>query len=508
VIATHLPSDHRAIQRCSIRHFSAFLTNDKVHFKRLTFSWEIFLPRAGIQFVGVLLLLIAGAQSQDAVSGGSPNSSVPAVPQTAVVTSVRVVHDRGVPALEVLSTRPVVPSIQLLKSPPRLVIDLTQARLGLERKRIPVLQENILAIRTEQFQNDPPVTRIVLDLLAPYGYTWDEAGNRLMVRLKPAGDVTAAKKQSPFQPQDVPTVARAVGPALVPVIKHGSDVMFAGSRVTAGSSLTAGSDTAVLQLSRGGEVRVCPGTTISVTPSASTHDLMLGISTGALETHYTLDASADTVLTPDFRILFAGPGEFHYAISSNSHGDTCVRGLMGNTSSAIVSELMGDRIYQVKPTEQAVFRGGRIDKVDSNIPLECGCPPPVPVMLASAADAPSKTGPIQTNASPPAAKLQTQGAQTLSNGPEVQPLPASQPNDVHIQVEAPIVFHAKDRTATPPPTSEVAALPVLQPSNASPYLEARVQPPSGATADSRKKKKNEGPHILRRIRRIFSALFD
>jgi hypothetical protein len=496
---------HRAIWRCFIRHFSVLLTSDKVHFKSLIFSWEIYLPRAGIQVVGVLLLLVASAQGQNAASGGSPNSSV----SPAVVTSVRVVHDSGIPALEILSTSPLVPSIQFLKSPPRLVIDLTQARLGLQQKRIPVQQENILAIRTEQFQNDPPITRIVLDLLGPYGYTWDEAGNRLMVRLKPAEDVNAAKKQALFQPQDVPTVARAVGPALVPVIKHGSDVIYAGSRVTAGSSLTAGSDTAILQLSRGGEVRVCPGTTISVTPSASTHDLMLGISTGALETHYTLDASADTVLTPDFRILFAGPGEFHYAISSDSHGDTCVRGLRGNTSSAIISELMGDRIYQVKPTEQAVFRAGRIDKVDSNIPLECGCPPPrIPVMVASAANSPSKTGPIQTNASPPAAKLQTQGSQTLSNGPEVQPLPASQPNDVHIQVEAPFVFHAKDRMAAPPPpTREVAALPVMETSNASPYLEAKVQPPpAGSTA--RQKKRNEGPRILRRIKRIFSALFD
>ena len=253
----------------------------------------------------------------------------PVKPEITLVTSVRVVIEHGAPALEILSTQPAVPSIQYLKSPPRLVVDLLHARLGLPHKRGDLMQDvqqkNILAIRAEQFQDNPPIARIVLDLLAPYSYTWDEAGNRLMVRLRPAEE-NVAKKGSPRQSPTTLSL-RGKTPEIVPASEGAGDITVEGSQIAAGSSLTTAQDTTVLRLSRGGEVRICPRTTVSVTPSKNANDLMLGMSTGALETHYTLKASADTVLTPDFRILFAGPGEFDFAVSTDSHGNTCVRGL-------------------------------------------------------------------------------------------------------------------------------------------------------------------------------------
>jgi len=479
------------------------------------------LPRYAVQIVFVNLLaafLVSGSLAQTSAANDTTltqpaSRGLSAAP---VVTSVQIIHEHGVPVVEILSTSPLIPEIQTLDSPPRLVIDLPNARLGQLHKRIPFGKENILGIRIEQYQVKPLITRVVLDLKAPYGYTWDGAGNRLMIRLKPAEDVNAAKESPPPLPA-IQTLGTVATPAIVPVSGGPGYVVLAGTRLGSGSSVTAGSETAVLRLTRGGEVRVCPGTTVSVTPSQDKHDLMLGMSTGALETHYSLDASADSVLTPDFRLLMAGPGEFHYAISADTHGNTCVRALIGNTSSVVVSELMGDRVYQVKPTEQAVFHDGHIDQVDADVPLECGCPPPRPRTLTASNSLTPLPGrpPAKASLASPADEEPSPSSGELANGPEHPPTPSKgderspaasgAESNLRIQVDAPIIFSAKDRAANAPPApaAAVASLPVDDSLERQVHLDAVVQAPPRP----RVKRKPESHGFMGSVKGFFSAIF-
>lgn len=342
--------------------------------------------------------------------------------------------------LTVICTRPVVPGFTQLKDPERLVIDLPNTLVGTHPSSVAIRTADVRAMRINQFQKRPPVTRIVLDLMGERDYSYEANRNSFVVHLRSA---TAAAAR-PSQP--AVAVEGSVG-LVVPQGPGSGAVVMAGARVAPGSAITAGADTAIMHLERGGEIRICPGTTASITPSANGRSVMTGMSEGAIELHYSLASVADTVLTPDFRILLSGPGEFHYAISADPKGNTCVRALQGNTASAVVSELMGEGTYQVKPGEQVVFHSGRLTQTDANVPLECGCPPPrqsqilmsVPVEAGSmrAIVAPADRPMPLPNGSSEATLSSPVMAQILA----VDPPLATKPQ---VLVDAPFVFPASD----------------------------------------------------------------
>jgi hypothetical protein len=414
-----------------------------------------------------------------------------AASHTANVQSVRLVLDEHGATVEIQADQPITPQITPLDLPHRLVIDLPYAVTSHQGKRVPSHVKEINDVRFGQYTVKPPVVRIVVDLSAAVTYRVETNGHLLLVHL-------LTDEQAP---PTVPSLAKEEQPAAVPVSSATTGgVMMDAARLAAGSAITAGSETAILHLSRGGEVKVCAGTTISVTSSKSGEELMLGVSTGAIEGHYSLGAAADSVVTPDFRLVLAGPGEFDYAMSVNAHGDTCIHTMPGNTAPLTVSELIGDGNYRVRPDEQVVFHSGQLTNRDNDGTMNCGCSEPRPETLR-ASEAPQQvTAPVNDAALPSAVRVAPQGtsasgsaagAANAANNPAGEPTSSAEAaapsptgaNDVHIQVEAPLVFQGR---ATPAPQAaaaperEVAALPAASPANhaaAPPKLPATVALP-------------------------------
>ncbi len=291
----------------------------------------------------------------------------------------------------------------------------------------------------------------------------------------------------------------------------------AGTQVLSGSSVAAGQVPASFRLSRGGEVRICPGTRVTISSSQSGRDLMLGMSNGAIEAHYSLPASSDSILTPDFRILLAGPGKFDFAFSADVRGNTCVRALEGNTASVIVSELMGDGVYQVKSDQQLLFSPGHFNQPQPVASQVCGCAKAAPVLPAQLkAEAPrlppqrpkaavaQKKEQRPAPAPPPISLLSI----PASAAPPLQALPLPAPastGEVHVQVDAPFVFRAV--APVPPELTYAVARLHLGPLSQQPLLlQASVLPPSTLAAPGSSLSGGQKKGFFRRLGSFFGAI--
>src|SRR6266568_103041 len=81
-----------------------------------------------------------------------------------------------------------------------------------------------------------------------------------------------------------------------------------------GSVVSAGELAVKISLTRGGELRLCPTTTVHLSKDnsverADSTALMMALDRGALEANYATGKYSDVLMTPDFRILLSGPGK-------------------------------------------------------------------------------------------------------------------------------------------------------------------------------------------------------
>lgn len=263
-----------------------------------------------------------------------------------------------------------------------------------------------------------------------------------------------------------------------------------GTSILSGSSIQAGVQPATLKLERGGVLLVCEGTKLSVSSSQNGRELLFSLNSGNLEMNYPLGAEADTLLTPDLRLLLPGPGTVHVAVRVTPQGDTCIQSLASNASAIVVSETMGDATYQVKPDQAVLFKSARLSEA-SSFKGNCGCPapPPIPTQVAKAV------------APPPISPVQPKPAPAAPAAPPPSP-------EQHMAVEAPFVFRGDD--PTPDLTPNVAVLKLEN--NRVVQLEPTVLPPANGKkkappANNTQTAKKESHGFFSKVGSFFAAIF-
>src|SRR5271166_768244 len=281
-----------------------------------------------------------------------------------------------------------------------------------------------------------------------------------------------------------------------------------GTSVLSGSSIQAGAQAATLKLDRGGNVLVCEGTKLTVNASQNGRELLFSLNTGNLELNYALGTEADTLLTPDLRLVLPGPGTVHIAVRVTPQGDTCVQSLPSNVAAITLSETMGEASYQVKPDEAVVFQGGHLTQA-SHSRQNCGCQRTVPVQVAQTQPPPvqPQAQPVQTAlaAVPSAANTivaaQPQPGQTLAAAPLPPPAP-----DQHLAVEAPFVFKGSDPLPDLGPNVAVLRLE----NNKVVQLEPAVLPPpkgKAANKEDSQTAKKDSRGFFSRVGSFFASIF-
>ena len=131
--------------------------------------------------------------------------------------------------IEVTLTQPVVPTVIVATNPDRLVLELPNTSSSAKQQRATVNQGGVKMVRIGLNSTNPPVTRVVLDLVEPRLYELATDGKKVTLTLLapetarqrkgapvPAATGTLLGKLHHEAPENLPTTARAPAPVTPP----------------------------------------------------------------------------------------------------------------------------------------------------------------------------------------------------------------------------------------------------------------------------------------------------
>lgn len=272
----------------------------------------------------------------------------------------------------------------------------------------------------------------------------------------------------------VPLDSRMPGSAAV--VTGALQVLNGQALISGSGSVTSGPNATQVSLPHRGALRICSATTVKIAadssvPHGETPGLLIAMDHGAVEASFTTGQNADTILTPDFRILIGGPGPANIKIRLGQGGDTCVDNPTApNAPYVLVTSVFDGRLYRVQPGQRVMFQHGSLDTVVDQEKEPCGCPP--------------EPAQVQGNEFPLA---QSEG---LAPSPTVQKSPTPT-REKTAKATPPLVFNAGDTAADTPKTD----------------VQATADQAAANSAAAEKTARHKKPGLLVRIGHMFRRIF-
>jgi len=134
----------------------------------------------------------------------------------ATVRHITVSGDDHDLAVEITATRATIPRTQTVTGPDRLIVDLPDARPDAGLQKIPINRGKVKDVRVGLLSANPPITRVVLDLMAPTEYRVTRLANTIVVKLgnepAPAAAVPTTEPSAEAQPEETASVAQTPPP--------------------------------------------------------------------------------------------------------------------------------------------------------------------------------------------------------------------------------------------------------------------------------------------------------
>lgn len=129
----------------------------------------------------------------------APPPSVVASSAPVVVRNVSVVQGDGSINVEIATNGPITPKATRLSSPARIVLDFPNSIPAGRNQVVQVESADVKTVRFGQFQADPPVVRVVVDMASARPYDLTSSGNKITLKLRSSETHTtsAAKEAAP-----------------------------------------------------------------------------------------------------------------------------------------------------------------------------------------------------------------------------------------------------------------------------------------------------------------------